>query len=115
MSPVRISPKVLAQISNDLLTLEQTEPTMESRVVVGKVFIKPAGADLHHLVELDSYKDDPIGHGWTQRLSSGYNREPFMIVDPDDELAKTVGVGAIEIDKIRYEAVNAVKRKESEP
>lgn len=78
---------------------------MEPRIVSGKVYVLPCGKKKDYLVEVDGFICGGIVI--TERLTSGHTKEDITLTTSNDkELSDELGVKAIEIDEIRYEAIN---------
>ncbi len=107
MSPIRISPEREVYISTDLETLSQTEPTTESRVVREEVFVLPCGKNQDYIVRVDGFSHAPGGMVETERLTSRHTKDKITLTTLDDpELSGELGVTAITIDGVLYEAIN---------
>lgn len=115
MSPIRISPEREVYISTDPEKLDQTDPTAEPRVVGEEVFVLPCGEGRDYIVQVEGFSDAPGGIVKTERLTRGHMKDDMILTTPEDpELSGEVGVTAVKIDGVLYEAVN-VERKISAP
>lgn len=110
MTPIRISPEKEVYISSGLETLGQTKPTAESVVVGEEVFVLSCGKDKDYVVRVDGFSDAPGGIVETERLTSGHTKDDITLTTPEDlELSGELGVTAIKIDGVLYEATNVEK------
>lgn len=111
MTPIRISPEIEVYISTDPETLGQTEPTTESRVVGEEVFVLPCGKKQDYIVRVDGFSHAPGGMVITERLTSGHETNDITLTTPEDpELSGELGVTAVTIDGVLYEAMNVEKK-----
>lgn len=107
MSPIRISPEGQVYISSDPETLSQTEPTTESRVVKEEVFVLPCGKKEDHVVRVEGFSNSPGGIVETERLTAGHTKDDITLTTSEDpELSGELGVTAVTIDRVLYEATN---------
>lgn len=107
MFPIRISPERQVYISSDPETLSQTEPTAESRVVREEVFVLPCDKKKDYIVRVDGFPNAPGGIMETERLTAGHTKDDITLTTPEDpELSGELGVTAVTIDGVLYEATN---------
>lgn len=112
MSPIRISPERQVYISSDPETLGQAEPTVESRVVEGEVFVLPCGKKQDYIVRIEGFSSAPGGIVETERLTAGHTKDDITLTTPEDpELSGELGVTAVTIDGVLYEATNVEEDK----
>lgn len=109
MSPIRISPEIPIHVSSDLEELERTPPTREQRVIKAEVYVLPQGKPLDHIVRVDGFSDAPGGMLETERLTPGHTKydtkyDITLTTSDDPELSGKLGVTAIKIDGVLYEA-----------
>ena len=115
MSPIRISPEIEVYISTDPETLCQTEPTTESKVVGEEVFVLPCGKNQDYIVRVEGFSNAPGGMVETERLTSGHTKDDITLTTPEDpELSGELGVTAITIDGVLYEAMNVERKTRDE-
>ena len=111
MSPIRISPEKEVYISIDPEGLRQTEPTTESRIVREEVFVLPCGKKDDYIVQVEGFSHAPGGIIETERLTPGHTKDNITLTTLEDpELSGELGVTAVAIDGVLYEAMN-VERK----
>jgi hypothetical protein len=90
--------------------LHQTEPTIQSRVTGERLFVLPVGKCGDYLVHVDGFSDAPGGIIETERLTIGHTIDDITLTTPDDpDLSGELGVTAVKIDGVLYEAVNPEK------
>ena len=107
MSPIRISPEREVYISSSQISLDKTVPTVESRVVRGEVYLLPVGKTQDYLVQVNGFSHASGGMVITERLTSGHETDDITLTTPEDpELSGELGVTAITIDGVLYEATN---------
>ena len=107
MSPIRISPEREVYISTDLKRLGQTEPTAQSRILREEVYVIPCGKQQDYIVRVDGFSHAPGGIVETERLTSGHKKDDITLTTLDDpELSGELGVTAVKIDGVLYEATN---------
>jgi hypothetical protein len=107
MCSIRISPEVPIYISADKTLLRKTKPTTQSRIVRERLFVLPVGKDNDYLVCVDGFPHAPGGIVETERLTTGHTIDDITLTTTDDaELSRELGVTAVKIDGILYEAVN---------
>ena len=112
MSPIRISPEKEVYMSIDPEGLRQTEPTTESRIVREEVFVLPCGKKQDYIVRVDGFSNAPGGIVETERLTSGHTKDDITLTTPEDpELSGELGVTAVIIDGVLYEATNKEEDK----
>ena len=113
MSPIRISPEREVYISSDPEKLSQMQPTIQPRIVKEEVYVLPCGKKHDYIVRVDGFADGPGGIVETQRLTSGEEVDNITLTIPDDsELSGELGVTAVKIDGVVYEATNVEEDKE---
>ena len=107
MSPILISPERQVYISTRQELLGQTQPTTESKIVRGEVYVLPLGKKLVYVVRVDGFPNSPGGIVETERLTSGHRIDNITLTTPDDpELSSELGVTAVTIDGVLYEATD---------
>jgi hypothetical protein len=107
MSPIRISPEREVYISSSQILLDKTAPTIESRVVRGEVYLLPVGKTQDYIVQVNGFPHAAGGILLTERLTSGHIPDYIMLTTSDNpELSGELGVTAIKIDGVIYEATN---------
>ncbi len=107
MSPIRISPEREVYISTDQTTLGQKEPTAETKVVREEVYVVPSGESEHYIVRVEGFSKEPGGIVETERLTSGNRKDNIILTTPEDpRLSAELGVTAVKIDGVVYEATN---------
>jgi hypothetical protein len=110
MCPIRISPEVPAYISEDKISLRKTEPTTEPQIIGKRVFVVPGGKSDDCIVEVDGYAHDPGGILETERATTGHDLSCITLTIPDDsDLSGELGLSAVKIDRILYEAEKPVE------
>ena len=107
MSPIRISPERQVYISTKQELLGQTPPTTESRVAREEVYVLPLGKQYDYLVRVKGFPHVAGGILLTERLTAGHIPDYIMLTTPDDPvLSGELGVTAVTIDGVIYEATN---------
>jgi len=107
MSPIRISPERQVYISAKEELLGQTPPTAESLIVREEVYVLPLGKQHDYLVRVDGFAESPGGIVETERLTAGHKKDDITLTTLDDpELSAELGVTAVTIDGVLYEATN---------
>lgn len=107
MSPVRISPEVPIHISPTKKGVLDTYPTTEVSIVAGQVFVLPVGRTFNYIVRVDGIAGAPGGIVETERLTPGHTPDYIILTTPQDtELFRELGVSAVKIDSVLYEATN---------
>ena len=112
MSPIRISPERQVYISTDQKTLGQKEPTDGPKVVREEVYVVPYGESEDYIVRVEGFSNAPGGIVETERLTSGHRKDDITLTTPEDpELSSELGVTAVKIDGVLYEATNVEDEK----
>ena len=109
MSPIRISPEREVYIATDLDRLKKMSPATQSTIFIarGEVFVLPVGKTQDYLVQVNGFPHAAGGILLTERLTSGHTPDDIMLTTPDDpDLSKELGVTAIKIDGVIYEATD---------
>jgi len=107
MCSIRISPEVPVYISADSSMLLKTEPTVQPRVTGERLFVLPVGKSEDYLVHVDGFHHEPGGIVETERLTTGHTVDDITLTTSDDpDLSGELGVTAVKIDGVLYEAVN---------
>lgn len=107
MCPIRIVPDAPVQISDNQRSLRRVNPTTEPTVIGRRTFVLPVGKGNDYLVHVDGFAHAPGGIIETERLTTGHSVDNIALTTPDDpELSGELGVTAVTIDGVLYEAVN---------
>ena len=111
MAPIRISPEAEVYISLAPKTICQANPTTEPQVVEGEVFVLPCGKGPDYIVCVDGFSHSPGGIVETERLTPGHKKDDITLTTPNDpELSGELGVTAVTIDGVLYEATNVTDK-----
>lgn len=89
-------------------TLRKKQPTTEPVIVGTRVFVVPDGKGDDYIVEINAFAHAPGGILETERATTGHDRSFITLIIPDDpELSAELGLSAVKIDRVLYEAVDA--------
>jgi hypothetical protein len=107
VSPIKLSPEVPIQISATPETISSSPAITDALIVRGLLYVLPAGKPLDYIVEIKGFAREPGGMLETQRLTTGHKCDNITLTTEQDQVLNSeLGVEAIRIDKVLYEAVN---------
>ena len=112
MCPIEVTPDVPIYISTDLSKLGESDPVTEPVIIKERVFVLPVGETDHHIAEVNGYEHEPGGSITTERLNPGTKKDYITLITSEDPLIETQGLMGVDIDHVRYRAVNPEKKTE---